>query len=225
MYDWACWARQTIVPLTVVCSIRPVRPLDFGLAELDSAGMRVPRAANGRATGVGRRQSTDAFSRVFNGLDRVLHAYELTAGRSKQKRLRSDCRVPPVCSGLSPAQEKDACWAGIQPPWVYSLMALHVLGYGLEHPVIKRGLAGLDRFTVWEDGADGKLRRLEACQSPVWDTVLAMIALGDAGLPADHPALQSAARWVLAEEIRGPGDWQVQRPVSQPCRLGVRVRQ
>ena len=61
------------------------------------------------------------------------------------------------------------------------------------------------------------MRRLEACQSPVWDTVLAMIALADAGLPADHPALQSAARWVLAEEIRGPGDWQVQRPGLAPA--------
>ena len=56
------------------------------------------------------------------------------------------------------------------------------------------------------------MRRLEACQSPVWDTVLTMIALADAGLPADHPALASAARWVLGEEIRGPGDWQVRRP-------------
>ena len=95
-------------------------------------------------------------------------------------------------------------------------MALHLLGYGLDHPVIRRGLEGLDRFTIWEDGPDGKMRRLEACQSPVWDTVLAMIALADAGLPADHPALQSAARWVLAEEIRGPGDWQVQRPGLAP---------
>ena len=32
--DWACWARQTIVPLTIVGSLRPVRPLPFGLAEL-----------------------------------------------------------------------------------------------------------------------------------------------------------------------------------------------
>ncbi len=35
--DWACWARQTIVPLTIVGSLRPVRPLPFGLAELQPA--------------------------------------------------------------------------------------------------------------------------------------------------------------------------------------------
>jgi squalene-hopene/tetraprenyl-beta-curcumene cyclase len=43
-----------------------------------------------------------------------------------------------------------------------------------------------------------------------------MIALGDAGLPPDHPALVNAGRWVLDEEIRGPGDWQVRRPHVAP---------
>src|SRR5690242_21544916 len=42
-------------------------------------------------------------------------------------------------------QERDGSWGGIQPPWVYSLMALHLLGYSLDHPVVARGLAGLDR--------------------------------------------------------------------------------
>src|SRR5205823_5021969 len=27
VYDWGCWARQTIVPLTIVCALRPSRPL------------------------------------------------------------------------------------------------------------------------------------------------------------------------------------------------------
>ncbi len=113
-------------------------------------------------------------------------------------------------------QERDGCWGGIQPPWVYSLMALNLLGYSLDHPIMARGLAGLDRFTITEDSPEGPVRRLEACQSPVWDTVLVMIALADAGLPGDHPALVSAARWVLGEEIRGPGDWQVRRPGIAP---------
>ena len=90
-------------------------------------------------------------------------------------------------------QEKDGCWGGIQPPWVYSLIALHLLGYGLDHPVIQRGLAGLDRFTIWEETPDGPVRRLEACQSPVWDTVLAMIALADAGAAAPTTRRWSAA--------------------------------
>ena len=34
VYNFACWARQTIVPLTIVGSHRPVRPLPFSLSEL-----------------------------------------------------------------------------------------------------------------------------------------------------------------------------------------------
>jgi squalene-hopene/tetraprenyl-beta-curcumene cyclase len=213
VYDWACWARQTIVPLTVVCSLRPVRSLPFTLDELDtSPGERVPRRS-AQPAGGGR---ADPWGAVFRGLDRVLHGYERRAsslGPAAAVRMAAFRRC---AEWIIARQERDGCWGGIQPPWVYSLMALHLLGYGLEHPVIQRGLEGLDRFTIWEDGPDGKMRRLEACQSPVWDTVLAMIALADAGVPANDKALQSAARWVLGEEIRGPGDWQVQRPGLVP---------
>ena len=131
-------------------------------------------------------------------------------GRCAARRLRR------CAEWIIARQEKDGCWGGIQPPWVYSLIALHLLGYGLDHPVIKRGLAGLERFTIIEDAPDGPVRRLEACQSPVWDTVLAVVALADAGLPPDHAALTAAAGWLLDEEITGPGDWQVRRPELAP---------
>src|SRR5205807_9045062 len=105
-------------------------------------------------------------------------------------------------------QEADGSWGGIQPPWVYSLMALHLCGYPTEHPVMRRGLEGVNGFMV-EDRDDsrgvgapaGPSRRLEACQSPVWDTALAVIALSDAGLGPDHPALERAAGWLLDEEV------------------------
>jgi squalene-hopene/tetraprenyl-beta-curcumene cyclase len=212
VYDWACWARQTIVPLTVVCSLRPIRPLPFSLPEL--------RAEEQPGIGAGPAASPsparDPWRAAFRGLDKALHGYEryvprlAPAGKARAAAMRR------CADWIIARQEQDGCWGGIQPPWVYSLMALHLLGYGLEHPVIKRGLAGLDRFTIREDGPDGPVRRLEACQSPVWDTALAMVALGDAGVAPDDPALVSAARWLLAEEIRGPGDWQVRRPGLTP---------
>ena len=43
-----------------------------------------------------------------------------------------------------------------------------------------------------------------------------MVALADAGLPPDHPAMTRAAGWLLDEEIPGPGDWQVRRPWLEP---------
>ena len=40
------------------------------------------------------------------------------------------------------------------------------------------------------------------------------------GLPADHPALQRAAEWMIDKQITVPGDWQVKRPHVPPGRLG-----
>ncbi|TDC98071.1 squalene--hopene cyclase [Actinomadura sp. 7K507] len=193
VYDWACWARQTIVPLTVLGSLRPVRGLPFDLPELRA--------------GVRPAQDEKGWGRVFSTLDRALHVYE----RRPVRPMRT-AALRRAAEWIIARQEADGCWGGIQPPWVYSLMALHELGYGLDHPVMARGLAGLDRFTI----RDAKGRRLEACQSPVWDTVLAMNALADVGLPGDDPAMARAARWVVGEEIRGPGDWSVRRPGLPP---------
>ncbi|WP_410088746.1 hypothetical protein [Streptomyces sp. t39] len=36
----------------------------------------------------------------------------------------------------------------MQPPAVYSVIALHLLGYDREHPVMRAGIASLDRFAV-----------------------------------------------------------------------------
>ncbi len=209
-YDWGCWARQTIVPLTIVGAFRPATPLPFGLKELWPAG------AGPVVIGRRDRRKDPAWAAAFGGLDRALHGYERRAHRAAPVRAVRAAAIRRCAEWIIARQEADGCWGGIQPPWVYSLIALRLLGYGLDHPVMRRGLAGLDRFTITEDTPEGPVRRMEACQSPVWDTVLAVIALADAGLPADHPALAKAADWLLAEEITGPGDWQVRRPALAP---------
>jgi squalene-hopene/tetraprenyl-beta-curcumene cyclase len=206
VYDWACWARQTIVPLTIVGSIRPVRPLPFTLTELNPGS-----PAGEPQRGGSRWRDAIGWGGVFRGLDRVLHTYERRPNAGLRRAAMRRC-----AEWIIARQEADGCWGGIQPPWVYSLIALNLVGYRLDSPVVRRGLAGLDRFTVTEDTPDGPVRRLEACQSPVWDTVLAMLALSDAGLPAGDPALTKAGGWVVAEEMPGPGDWQVRRPDLAP---------
>ncbi|KAB2361027.1 squalene--hopene cyclase [Actinomadura montaniterrae] len=196
VYDFACWARQTIVPLTVVAAKRPVRPLPFELEELRS----------GRPVRRGRR-GLPGWDEAFGALDKVLRVYE----RRPLPGLRK-AALRRAGEWIIARQEPDGSWGGIQPPWVYSLLALHLLGHGLDHPVVRRGLDGLERFTI----RDAKGRRLEACQSPLWDTVLAMNALVDAGVPGDHQALEAAAGWVVGEEVQGPGDWSVRRPDLPP---------
>jgi squalene-hopene/tetraprenyl-beta-curcumene cyclase len=213
IYDFACWARQTIVALTLVTAHRPQHALPFDLDEL-----RDPRGA----APVADRSARGVW---LTRLDRALRLYErrplrplrrLALGRAERWIVRR--------------QEADGSWGGIQPPWVYSLMALNLAGYPVEHPVMRRGLEGLEGFMV-EDRGDRlesrppgeeseshrpPSRRLEACQSPVWDTALALIALADAGLPAEYPGLARAGEWLLAEEVSVRGDWAVARPELEP---------
>ncbi|MET8509080.1 squalene--hopene cyclase [Streptomyces sp. NPDC004787] len=200
IYDFGCWARQTIVPLTVVSAKRPVRPAPFALDELHTDPAR-PNPGKPPAPAA----SWDGF---FQRVDKGLHLYRKVAPR----RLRK-AAMNVAARWIIERQENDGCWGGIQPPAVYSVIALHLLGYDLEHPVMRAGLESLDRFAVWrEDGA----RMIEACQSPVWDTCLATIALADAGVRPDHPALVKAADWMLGEEIVRKGDWAVRRPQLPP---------
>lgn len=195
IYDFACWARQTIVPLTVVSAHRPQQPIPFSVSELRRGDFQP------------QRSPLSSWAGRFQQLDRLLHRYQKRPlGRLRQRSLRL------AAEWIIRRQEADGCWGGIQPPWVYSLIALRLLGYPLDHPVMEKGVRGLDSFAIVENGT----RRFEACQSPVWDTCLAVLALRDADVPADHPGLKRAADWMLNEEIRVPGDWAVRRPQLEP---------
>ncbi|GGI86454.1 squalene-hopene cyclase [Saccharopolyspora subtropica] len=197
--DWGCWARQTVVPLTVVCTLRPRRDLGTTVQELRT-GRQAPRP-----------RPQWSWQYAFHTLDKVLHGYQ----RRPLRALRRNA-MRRAAEWIIARQEADGSWGGIQPPWVYSLLALHLLGYPMDHPVLRQGLAGLERFLIREQTPAGPVRRLEACQSPVWDTVLGVQALRDAGVPADHPALCRAVDYLLAEEIRVTGDWSVRRPDLPP---------
>ncbi|HZQ03974.1 MAG TPA: squalene--hopene cyclase [Gaiellaceae bacterium] len=189
VYTFGCWARQTIVALSICCALRPSRRAGFDVDELRS-GVTPPV-----------RRS------LFTLLDRLLHFHERHPIRPLRRRALDAAE-----RWVVERQERDGSWGGIQPPWVWSIVALHARGYPLDHPVLKLALDGLDTFTI-EDAAG---RRLEACQSPVWDTALAVIALLDAGLPPDHDAIVRAARWLEGREVRVRGDWAVRRPELEP---------
>jgi squalene-hopene/tetraprenyl-beta-curcumene cyclase len=195
VYDFGCWARQTVVALTVINAHRPVHELSIDIDELNVGPAPVVR------------HPFTSWARRFATLDRALHIYE--------RRPISFVRRFSLGAAerwILKRQESDGSWGGIQPPWVYSLMALHLQGYDLDHPVMRAGLEGLDGFTI-EDEAG---RRIEACQSPVWDTALAVVALADAGVSPDDPALRAAGQWLVREEITVPGDWTVRRPHLAP---------
>jgi len=109
-------------------------------------------------------------------------------------------------------QEADGSWGGIQPPWVWGIIALNALGYGLEDETLRNAVEGWQGFVV----EDGDRLRPEACQSPVWDTALAVLALRACGVPADHPQLGQAGAYLLREEVTVKGDWAIRVPDLSP---------
>lgn len=195
LHDFACWARGTIAPLLIVLSRRPQRPLGFSIDELVVPGTRA------------RMRRVDG-SGPFLWVDHLLKLYDQSRWQPGRRRARAQ-----LVRWITARQEADGSWGGIQPPWVYSLIALHLEGMPLAHPVMRRGLDGLSRFAI--DDLQGW--RLQACMSPVWDTALAMLALRRAGLPADSLPLRSATRWLLDEQISASGDWQVRCAPGSRC--------
>jgi squalene-hopene/tetraprenyl-beta-curcumene cyclase len=219
IYDFGCWARQTIVALSVVMAHRPARSLPFTLEELHApppapAPSRSPALSLLARTRQGwrhwwRRPIVDG---AFEVVDNLLHHYEhlppWVLPRSVLRRVSLHLAEQWIVS----RQEADGCWGGIQPPLVYSVIALHLQGYPLDHPVMAAAIKGMDGFVL----DDERGRRIEACQSPVWDTALAVVALTDAGIDKGHPALRRATRWLVDNEIRVRGDWSVRRPHLAP---------
>jgi squalene-hopene/tetraprenyl-beta-curcumene cyclase len=186
VYSFACWARQTMVALSVVTAYRPVRPVPPGRActELDLGPVARPRTA-------------------WDAVDRALARYNERPFSSLRERALAHAE-----RWLLDRQELDGSWGGIQPPWVWSLVALVCRGHAPDSPYLRRGIDGWNRFLV----SHGDRLRPEACQSPVWDTAIALLALATAGLGRDEPAIERAVEWLLLEEIRARGDWAVRRP-------------
>jgi squalene-hopene/tetraprenyl-beta-curcumene cyclase len=188
--DWASLGRQAAVSLAVVGTLRPLRLLSFDLNELRTAGQE-------------------------------------PAGPDRRPRPR----LPPLSSARSAAQAvalrrcgqwitswqlRDGLPAGRRPALSWSLVALHSLGYPAGHPALAGGLAWLDSVTAQPRPAAGIARPVPERQPPVLDTALAVTALAEAGLPADHPALVNAGRWLLAQRIEGPADWPGARSGAAP---------
>jgi squalene-hopene/tetraprenyl-beta-curcumene cyclase len=178
----AAWGRPTVVPLTVLGAFRPVRRLPFGLSEL-----RVP---------VPGLSGPPARPVRPGGLDRPPHG-----GPARSAALRR------CAAWILAGQRPDGSWCADGPGWMYSLLALHLLGISFADPALASGLTALDTTAVWERAPSGPLRRLDLGSRAVQSTADAVLALSDAGLRAGHEALVAAGGWLLEHELRARTRW------------------
>ncbi len=96
---------------------------------------------------------------------------------------------------------------------IYTVVALRCLGVPDDDPEMQWALKQLEDLMI----AEGDTIRLQPCFSPVWDTALALNALAAAGLSQENPAVARAVRWLLAREVRNPGDWSLSNPGLEPA--------
>jgi squalene-hopene/tetraprenyl-beta-curcumene cyclase len=203
IYAMSSWARETVVPLTVLMAKQPV--VDLGPeADVSELWLTPPTAA---ALGFPRSRELLSWRNFFLAVDRALQLL----GRSPWKPLRARA-LKRAEQWILARQDVTGGWGGIQPPMLNCVMALRALGYGDDHPAVVKGVQAVDNFVM----ADGDQLFFQPCVSPTWDTALAAKALLDSGMTADHPVLTRAADWLIANQIFKPGDWSVYNPGLEP---------
>ena len=204
IYMFASWARATIVAILVVWAYRPVVPIpDY--AHVDELYLDPD---DRRSIPLRRDRQPFTWRNAFLAIDRVLHAHEKLPWKPLREFSLKECE-----RWIIEHQEADGTWGVIQPPSVYSLIALRAHGYSMDDPVMQKGLNGfLGDFALRR----GNTFSVQPCLSPVWDTALAVTGLREAGVPADDEALVQAGRWLLAHEVQSLGDWALTVPGIEP---------
>ncbi len=207
IYDFSSWARATIVPLCLLSAKRPVVPLpeDRRLDEL------FPDGRENFDFSIPRKAGPISWESMFLGFDRFFGtAYFNSPIKPFRDLAEAQCR-----DWIVAHQDADGGWGGIQPPWIYSMMALYFSGYPITHPVIARGLETIDSHWAYERNGG---TYIQACMSPVWDTVLTLLAQEDCGETIDsRPSMKRALEWTLKKQVFQGGDWQVHIKNVEPA--------
>ncbi len=202
IYNFSSWARSTIVPLSVILDIKPVKllPENTGIKELYKDPQKVPPLTSGKL-------SPFSWKKIFILFDRLLKVMEGFPVRPlREKALRKTERW------ILEHQEASGDWGGIQPAMINSLLALSAMGHDVSSEQVLKGLEALERFTIENDDE----LVLQSCISPVWDTALTSLALLYSGIGRDHYSVVNASKWLASKQIFAKGDWSMKRPHLKP---------
>ena len=102
---------------------------------------------------------------------------------------------------------------GIFPAMANSILALRLLGYPDDHPLVRGQLKEIEALAVEDEDE----LHYQPCPSPVWDTCAGRQRAGRERAGAGPPrAPRGPAEWLLDRQILVRGDWQVKRPHAPP---------
>ena len=202
IYEMSSWTRGIVIPMAILSSLRP--------------NWRLPEHAHVNELFKDPERKTAAldwsdellsWKNVFLAVDRGFKLYEKFPWKPFRQRAIREAKV-----WLLNHIERTEGLAAIYPAMMNSIFALMAFGHGPDDPLTFREIKEFSRFEI----EDEETIRMQPCVSPVWDTCIAMVALEEAGLPPDHPALVKAADWILSKQVVGPGDWQVKNKDADP---------
>ncbi len=202
IYEMSSWTRGIVIPMAILSALRP----DFRLPEHARVEELFCDPSN-KAAGFDWSSRLISWRNFFLALDRALKLYEKLPWKPLRQRALREAK-----SWLLEHVERTEGLAAIYPAMMNSIFALIALGHGPDDPLTAREIREFSRFEIEDDDTI----RMQPCVSPVWDSAIAMVALEEAGLPADHPALVKSAEWTLSKQVLGPGDWQVKNKDAEP---------
>src|SRR5438105_9030998 len=201
IYKMSSWSRGIVVPLSIIWASRPVCPVPerAAIPELHVQGRSAATRVRSRREG--------AWRSFFTRVDLTLKRLEAAGFTPLRRKALAACEKW-IHERLALSDGLGA----IFPPIVNTIIAFRCLGYAMDDPRLLAQTRELERFEL----EDEETLHLQPCFSPIWDTALATVALSDSGLPADHPALLKAGRWLLDREVKKVGDWKKSCPRAEP---------
>lgn len=197
LYEMSAWTRGIVVPLSVVWACKPYCAVP-DQANIDELMLE-------RSPDMPARRSF--WRLIFNTTDYTLKLLERRRWSPTREKALKACEQWMI----GHFENSDGIGA-IFPPIINSIIALRCLGYDNDHALTASQIRELEKLEIDE----GDTLKVAPCFSPVWDTALAINALSESGLPAEHPALLKAAEWLLEREVRKVGDWKVKNPEGLP---------
>jgi len=195
IYKMSSWSRAMLVPLAIINHFKPTRELP-GLKQLHEL---YPLGTEHEDFRLPRDERFFSWRNFFLTMDDVFKFLRPLGIQPVRRRALEEAerwmveRIGEGSDGL----------ATVFPAMLNCLIALRALGYSTQNPVYQKAVKDFGGLFV-DDPEDF---RIQPCLSPVWDTAINLISLAESGLPAEHPALQKAASWLIDKEVRIRGDW------------------
>ncbi|HEX8766574.1 MAG TPA: squalene--hopene cyclase, partial [Candidatus Acidoferrum sp.] len=202
IYEMSSWTRGIVIPMAILSSLRPNWRLPEH-AHVDELFKDPER----KTAALDWSDQLLSWKNVFLAVDRGFKLYEKFPWKPFRQRAIREAK-----EWMLNHIERTEGLAAIYPAMMNSIFALMAFGHGPDDPLTLREIKEFSRFEI----EDEETIRMQPCVSPVWDTCIAMVALEEAGLPPDHPALVKAADWILSKQVLGSGDWQVKNRDAEP---------